>query len=248
MAKASFTITDDKNGAMREYIEYHNSAIIKDITVFSADNMDHLRLPANIDITEFLIYMKYRFLEWLKEIGYKGETPNFGPAFSDNMLSKTGEDIPLTEDSPHAKIPWSIAYKVKRRLPMSKNPPFSKDKHWKYMYCGYFKDTSDNFYEVRMKEWEHLIEFITISRSNLQVDILTRTFEAFIMTNMGYFQAAGLAAIRPLGRIEEAEPKLDDAGLHYRKSHFWAHSQEFFHAGPFTQISNITVETIIPDF
>lgn len=248
MGKASFIITDDKHKALQEYLTYKDNQLKIDITVFSESNMDHNRLPANIDITEFLIYMKFRFLEWLQQIGYKGETPNFEPAFSDTILSRTGDDIPITQDSPHSKIPWSIAYRVKRRMPMSKQPPFGKDKHWKYRYCGYFKDKTDNFYEVRMKEWEHLIEFIIVSRSNIQVDILTRTFEDFIMTNHGYFQAAGLAAMRPLGRTDEAEQKLDDTGLHYRKTHFWAHSQEFFMAGPFTEITNIAVDTVIPDF
>jgi len=248
MARASFKIIDDKESAMKEYVDYRNSQLDFDITVFTSNNMDHLRLPANIDITEFLIYMKFRFLEWLKQIGYKGETPNFEPAFSDNLLSQTGTDIPITENSPHAKIPWSVAYKVRKRMPMSKTPPFGKDKYWKYRYCGYFKDETNQFYEVRMKEWEHLLEFTIVSRSNIQVDVLTRTFESFIMTNQGYFQTAGLAAIRPLGRTDESEQKLDDAGLHYRKTHFWVHTQEFFYAGPFTEITDVNVDTILPDF
>lgn len=248
MARASFTITDDRSNAMKEYVEYRNSTLDIDITVFSSENMDHLRLPANIDITEFLIYMKFRFLEWLQEIGYRGETPNFAPAFSDDMLSMTGEDIPLTQDSPHAKIPWSVAYRVKRKMPFSKQPPFGKDKQWKYRYCGYFKDDSGLFYEMRMKEWEYLIEFIVISRSNIQVDVLTRVFENFVMVNHGYFQTAGLAAIRPLGRVDEPEQKLDDVGLHYRKTHFWAHTNEFFFAGPFNEISSIAVDTVVNDF
>lgn len=248
MGKASFTITDSKDAAMMEYVEYRNSLIGFDITVFTESNMDHLRLPANIDITEFLIYMKYRFYEWLREWGYKGEKPNFGPAYDDLILSRTGESVGTSEDSPHMKIPWSVAYKVKRSLPFSQDPPFGKKKQWKFKHCGYFKDDTNNFYQIRMKEWEHLIEFIIISRSNIQVDILTRVFENFANTNHGYFQGAGLAAMRPLGRIYENEAKLDDAGVHYRKTQFWAHSQQFFVAGPFTEITSIEVGTELPDF
>ena len=210
--------------------------------------MDHLRLPANIDITEFLMYMKFRFYNWLKEWGYQGEKPNFGPAFDDNILSLTGASVGSSEDSPHMKIPWSIAYRVKRSLPFSQDPPFGKKKQWKYRHCGYFKDDAKNYYQIRMKEWENLIEFIIIGRSNLQADVLTRVFENFVNTNHGYFQKAGLAAIRPLGRIHETEDKLENAGVHYRKTQFWAHTQTFYVSGPFAEISNIEINTELPDF
>ena len=250
MAKVSTAIRDDRDNAIRQYYNYASQYYATESRMWAENHMDHLRLPANVDVTEFLIYLKFRFYAWLEEIGYTGEQPEFAPAFSDTILSDSGTDVGTSGDSPHLKIPWSIAYRVKRKTPMSLDPPFGRRRTWKFRYMGYFRNPApDNgIYEIRMKEWESLVEFVVMARSNLQVDVLTRTFEDFMMTNQGYFQSAGLCRVIPLGRIDEKEQKLDDAGIHYRKSQFWMHTEEFFVAGPFTEIRNISLESEVTEF
>jgi hypothetical protein len=248
MAKVKAQIRDNRLDNFIDYLAYRDAYLGSDINVWSATNLDHQRLPANVDITEFMIYMKYRMEQWFDEIGYNGERPIFGPAFSDIILSREGDALSHTQDSPHSKIPWSVSYRIKRRLPMSKKPPFGSEKRLKYFHCGYFREDDDSIMELRMKMWEHIIEFIIAARSNVEVDMLTRFFESFLMSNISKFQEAGLETMIPFGRTDEPEPKLDDAGLHYRKTHYWVPTQEFTLRGPVMDIKQITLDTEVDEF
>lgn len=249
MEKVSSYIKEDREFDFEDFEKYKESILNRDIKVWSEEYMDYGRLPGNIDIDEFLMFVGYRLDKWLDHLKYKGERPVYSPASGDVVLSQEGGQLlNNTHASPHNKIPWSISYKIKRKSPLSRKPPFGRDKHFKYTYCGYYKSSQDEqIYEVRMKEWESLVEFTILARSNYEVQLFTRFFEAFMDLNLGHFQKAGLAAMIPMGRTDEPEAKLDNSGIHYRKTQYWMHTQEFYVSGPYTTIKKIDLQTEVSD-
>jgi hypothetical protein len=249
MEKVKVTIEDYKDSrvsSLKDFYSYRDMEL-QEVSIWTKNKLDHIRLPGNIDITEFLIYMRYRFYKWLDEIKFNGEKPLFTPIGSDIVLSQEGYLIEQTVDSPHRKIPWFISYKVSKRYPMSTNPPFGSDKRLKYMHCGYFQEDDGTIYEMRLKEWENLVEFVIGARSYIEADAYTRLFEGFIISNIMKFQEAGVERVVQLSRLNETKEDSKNLGIHFRKLHYWIPTQEFHIRGPVDTIKQIAVNVELSD-
>lgn len=214
--------------------------------VWTLQSPDHMRLPGAIDITEFLICIGFIFERWLIAISYTGEKLLFSPKYPDIIYSYTGS-VPadVTADSPHVKIPMSIAYGIRKRMPASVDSTmFGRRKNWKYRKAGEFRGSDGNVYSVRIRQWENLVEFVLMARSGAEADALCQFFENFMSLNEKAFLEAGVEKMVPVGRIEETESTLRQANVHYRKTFFWFRTQEFQIAGPVTTISTIEAEVL----
>jgi hypothetical protein len=233
-----FILPDSSHFDFEEFNAYRERFLPRDISVWTPWHMDHQRLPGNIDIFEFMMYVGMRFEHWLEEIGYQGEMPLYAPAFPDYLMSKDTSTY-SNEASPHHKVPWSIFYRSLRREPMSRKPPFGKEKNYGFKVCGYFQDTESNIYGVRMKWWENLVKFTIAARSGAQAEIFTRFFEQYMELNTRYFQEAGINKIFCFGSNAEEDTTLDNVGLHYRHLVYWIDTQCFQVHGPVTTITKV---------
>ena len=101
-------------------------------------------------------------------------------------------------------------------------------------------------YSVRFRRWESLVEFSTIWRSGAQAEALCFTFEQYMDLNESYFLQAGMAKMAPWGRTGEPDVRLDNAGVHYRKTLYYFRTQEFQVAGPRKTITAVDMD-IIPN-
>lgn len=236
-------LPDTRNFDFETYREYLLATYPTNLSIWTDTIMDHERLPGNIDIDEFLVYNGLRLSQWLEDIGYTGETPLYCPAFPDEILSSVSSGITTTNDSPHDKIPWTICYRVERKEPLSRRPPFGGDgKNWKFRICGYFQQADGKIYGVRMRRWETLVDFIIIHRSGLEANLFTRFFEQYMDMNESYFLQAGIAKTVPLGRPGDPEVRLEEGNVHYRKTRRWFETHEFQIYGPVDKITEIDIE------
>ena len=204
--------------------------------IWNSEQLDHMRLPGNIDITELLIYIGKRFKDWLKDIKYEGEIPIYSASYPDNIYSIEGiQTTPITNDSPHQKIPMIIAYGVRYRSPatMSEQPFQSRRKQWNFRTAGEFKTDSGEVYVIRERFLDNLVEFTVVARSGVEADWLVQFFETFMDLNQSYFMAAGMNKMAFYARTKEQDETLDKSGyMHYRKSLFFIRTQEFKYSGP----------------
>jgi len=212
--------------------------------IWSRDHMDHMRLPANIGIYEFLLYCALRFEQWLTEIGYHGENIMFCPAYPDIIYSidQQGMNIAVTQDSPYQRIPKMVTHSIRYRAPESTEQPFGKKKNWKFRICGEFMGEDGLVHQVKARRWENLVQFTLIARSGNEAEWLCLLLEEFMELNEGYFLAAGLQKIVPFSVIKEPEVTLDNAKLHYRKMLYWMRTEEFRVSGPVTLITDIETD------
>lgn len=224
------------------FFNYVDTQFPNRTSTWSIDLMDHRRLPANIDMFEFLIFVGYQLSLWLPSVGYRGENPLYAPAFPDILLSDENSASRITADSPHKKIPWSIFHTTRRKSPASRRPPFGSEKNWKFRHAGYFTTESNEIYAVRVRRWESLVDFVIIARSGAEVEHATRLFEQFMDMNEGKFLEAGIEKMVPFGRRSEPVVRLDEAGAHYRTTSWWFMSEEFQTHGPVKRISAVDVE------
>lgn len=213
--------------------------------IWTIDRPDHLRLPGQVDIIEFLIGVGFIFELWQRSIGYAGEKLVYSPKYPDIIYSYPGSSVDPTPASPHRKIPMGIAYGVKRRMPASVDGTmFGRRKNWKYRPAGEFQGADGRIYTIRIRQWENLIEFVAMARSGAEADSLVQFFENFLSLNEGAFLEMGIEKMAPVGRLEEADSVLDKAGVHYRKTLLWVRSQEFQFAGPITGITEIDAQVL----
>jgi len=229
------------------YLAYRRS-LLDTPYIWTVEHPDHMRLPANIEISEFLIYVGMVFRSWMNQIGVAGEKPLYSPKYPDIIYSYTGRQQTATVDSPHTAVPPSVAYCVRKRAPASMGPQmFGPHKQWKYRNCGEFQGSDGNVYTVRLRRWENLVEFTVIGRSGGEADALVSFFERFMDLNERAFLEAGLEKIVPVGRLDEPDTRLDQAGVHYRKTLFWTRTEEFQYAGPVTTISDMDFDVAQTD-
>ena len=233
---------------MDEYLAYRNRVEAYRNFIWTSTTLDHMRLPANISIFDFLIYIGLVLEGYLPSVGYSGEKILYSPAYPDIIYSLHGNSTP-TQDSPHSKVPPIISYRVVRREPDSQGTsPFTgKNRMWKFRNCGEFKATDGNTYRTRYKSWENEIEFSCIHRSGTEAEALCIGFEQFMDLNEGKFLGAGLNKMATMGRTPEPNQTLKDAGVHYRDTRFWFRTQEFQFAGPFANISDVSIDVAVQD-
>ena len=220
-----------------EYIAYRNRILPYDDFTWGPDNWDYGRLPANISIFDFLIYQGKLFASWLTSIGYTGEEILFVPAYPDIILSQNAS-TPVSADSPHSKIPYTIAYEITRHEPDSKGTgPFNgSSKDWKLNDLGIFKDPESGLlYNLRMRQWESLVTYTVISRSGVEVEWLTKLFEDFCDMQEGAFLEAGVEKTVTCGRLKQDDVALANAGVVYRKTLRWYRTEEFKIYGPIVE-------------
>ena len=215
-----------------------------DLHIWSEEHMDHMRLPGNINVFQFLVYVGLRFQQYLGEHSYSGENIVYSPAFPDIIYTLESEQTGGT-DSPDVKIPPIISYIVRKRSPQSMDGvPFGVKKDYKFNNCGEFRGDDGKVYRVRFRRWESLVEFTSIWRSGAEAEALCIMFEQFMDLNEGKFLEAGIAKMLPFGRVKEPEPRLSDAGVHYRKTLFYFVTHEFQVSGPITTISETDIDVI----
>lgn len=211
--------------------------------IWSRENMDHMRLPANIGIYEFLLYCGQRFQQWLVEIGYSGENIMFSPAYPDIIYSNDRAGIePVSQDSPYVRIPKIIAHKIRYRAPASTDQPFGKRKNWKFRTCGEFRADDGTVHVIRSRQWENLVQFTLVARSGNEAEWLCLLLEEYMELNEYYFLAAGLQKIVPYSVIDEPDVMLDSAKLHYRKMLYWMRTEEFRVSGPVSVITEVETD------
>jgi len=214
-------------------------------TLWSPDNLDHMRLPGNTDTFELCIYIGKLLHEWLTHVRYRAEMPVYEPAYSDIIYSLSrGSDVAVN-DSPHIKVPPVIAFNVIKRRPasMKGGKPFGDGKHWKFRHYGDFQTESGDIYRLRARWWESIIEFAIVHRSGAEAEWLCTAFEKFMDLNEGKLLEAGVGKIVPWGRDAQPDPRLDRANVHYRKTSFYVRTQEFQFAGPITAISDVEIQS-----
>lgn len=237
-------IHNDGDFDYEEFYKYWNDKMQDGLYIWDKDNMDHLRLPGNINISQFLIYLGMLFERYLGERAYSGENIVYSPAFPDIIYTLESDRIGGA-DSPDVKIPPSISYLIRKRAPKSMDGvPFGVRKDYKWNSCGDFKGTDGKVYQVRFRRWENLVEFTSIWRSGAEAEALCGMFEQFMDLNEGKILEAGVARMLPFGRIKEQEPRLSNAGVSYRKTLFYFETQEFQVAGPTTVISGADIDII----
>lgn len=211
--------------------------------VWTNEHMDHMRLPAQIDIDSFLVYVGYRFAAFQTAKGYTGEKLLYSPSYPDIIYSNTGQASDVTASSPHTKIPMSVVYEVQRRAPASLDKRmFGPRKQWKARYCGEFQGEDGQIYSVKMRRWENLVEFKVLARSGGEADGLCNFFEHFMEESMPSFCQQGLDEMVPVGRVQIPDVELSKAGIHYRRTVFWMRTQEFYLAGPVTSITGVDID------
>ena len=227
--------------------------------IWDEEHMDHVRLPGQIDITELLIYIGQRFSKWLTEINYTGEIPIYSASYPDNIYSIEGiQTAPITNDSPHQKVPMIVAYSVRYRAPatMSEQPFHSKKKQWNFRTAGEFRTDNGDVYIIRERFLDNLVEFTVVARSGVEADWLVQFFETFMDLNHGHFMAAGMNKMAYYARTKEQDETLDKSGfMHYRKCLFFIRTQEFKYTGPIgvldaedVQIETSTLDSEIAAF
>lgn len=243
MALTHAYVPYNPNFDFERYLEYRRQVGVYGKFIWTPDNMDHMRLPANISILDLLLYVGLVLEDWLPVVGYAGENILYSPAFPDIIYSSY-RNVTLTADSPHPKVPPTIAYRVARREPasMAKTPFGSSSKQWKFRKCGDFAGPDGNLYRVRYRFWESEVEFVCIHRSGAEAEALCAGFEQFMDMNEGRFLEAGLNKMVPMGRKPEPIMMLEESGAHYRSTRFWFRTQEFQFAGPITPISDIHID------
>ena len=64
------------------YLAYRRS-LLDTPYIWTVEHPDHMRLPANIEISEFLIYVGMVFRSWMNQIGVAGEKPLYSPKYPD---------------------------------------------------------------------------------------------------------------------------------------------------------------------
>jgi len=229
-----------------EWAEYRQKAYGDAKWIWGPDpgNIPYQLLPGNMDIFDLLIYAGSVLETYLTRIHWAGENILYTPGFPDIIYTSFLAEgaAPITADSPHIKIPYSISYQVRKRAPRSIDAPFGTRKNWKFRSCGEFQDTSGNVWQLRSRWWENLVEFTTIARSGKEAEILCLFFEHFMDLNEGSLLEAGLAKMVPFGRWREPIVRLDQANVHYRTTLFWFLTQEFKYAGPINRISDIHMD------
>lgn len=233
---------------LEDYERYKKQMLLTP-KVWTSEQLDHLRLPGQIDICELLIYIGKRFSDWLKEIGYTGEIPSYSASYPDiiySMESTTGDGTaPITNDSPQVKIPMLITYSTRYRSPATMTPqPFgSNKKQWNFRNCGEFKCDNGDVYIIKERFIDNLVEFTVVARSGIEADWLVQFFETFMDLNQSYFQAAGLNKMAYYARTREQDESLEKSGfMHYRKTLFFMRTQEFKFTGPIGLIDNVDIE------
>ena len=227
------------------YLQYRNDALPATSFIWGPDNWDFGRLPANISIFDFLIEQSRQFTQWLSDIGYTGETILFCPTYPDEIMTLAGTAA-VTADSPHSKVPYTIAYEITRHEPDSKGTqPFNgSGKDAKLNDLGEFKDPDTGLvYQLFKRDWESLVTYTCIGRSNYETEWLTHLFEVFCTQKESGFLKAGVEKCAPCGRIKLADPILDPTGILYRKTLMWYRTDEFMVRGPITEfIASVDVE------
>jgi hypothetical protein len=245
MAKININYIEQKGDFdFDAFYEYWSDRTQDGLHIWTSEFMDYQRLPGNINIFQFLMYVGQRLESYLGENRYSGEKIVYSPAFPDIIYSLES-DRQGGVSSPEAKIPPSISYLVRKRSPKSMDGvPFGVKKDYKWNFCGDFKGEDDKIYQVRFRRWESLVEFTAIWRSGAQADALCMVFEQFMDLNEGKFLEAGIARMLPFGRISEPEPRLSNAGVSYRKTLFYFETQEFQVAGPTVPISEVDLDIV----
>lgn len=233
---------------LEAYYAYRSNIEAYQNFIWTSTVLDHMRLPANSNIFDFLIYVGQLLEDWLPSVGYSGENILYSPAFPDIIYSLHGSTS-QTQDSPHKKVPPVISYKVVRREPDSQSvSPFgSRKKMWKFRNCGEFQADNGEIYRVRYRSWETAVEFSCVHRSGAEAEALCIGFEQFMDMNESKFQEAGLDKMAPLGRREEPDMKLEEAGVHYRSTRFWFRTQEFQFAGPISTMDDIELDIAVQE-
>ena len=227
-----------------EFYDYRDSTLQNGLHIWTKDNMDYQRLPGNINVFQFLLYIGLRLERYLGEHSYSGENIVYSPAFPDIIYTLESSQKGGA-DSPEVKIPPSISYLVRKRSPKSMDGvPFGVRKDYKFNKCGEFRGEDGKVYQVRFRRWESLVEFTSIWRSGADAEALCIMFEQFMDLNEGKFLEAGIAKMLPFGRIKEPEPRLSDAGVSYRKTLYYFETHEFQVAGPITTISETQFDMI----
>jgi len=226
-----------------EYIAEREQYLGADIP---ADTMttipEHMRLPGNIHIFDFLLSLNGMLKNFLELNNYAGENILFSPAYPDIIYSNNEPTGDETSDSPHVAIPPLITYMVRKRAPGSYDPPFGSRKMWKYRIAGEVKGADGKHYQIRMRKWESLVKFTAAARSGGEAEKLCYMFEHFMDLCEGDFLKLGIEKMAGFGRAEEPDETLKNAGMHHRITLYWFMTQEFLTVGPLEEMSTIEIE------
>lgn len=232
------------------FLNYRTAILPKNKYIWGPGNWDFGRLPANISIFDFLLYQGEMFKAWLSDQGYVGEEIIFCPSFPDFQMSIETQTVGTTADSPHNKIPFTICYEISRHEPDSGGQyPFQgSKKDWKTNDIGEFRDPDTGLtFNMRMRQWETMVEYTCIARSGLEAEWLTKLFEDFCDDAEAKFLEAGVEKTVPLGRFRREVTKLDTAGANYRTTARWFRTEEFKIFGPLQTITGVDIELRNPD-
>lgn len=184
--------------------------------------------------------------QYVSDNDFSAEKILYTPAYPDIILSNESGGTGITQDSPHSKVPPVISYKIRKSAPASTDRiPFGPNKEWKWREAGeFFDEKKEEVYRLRMRRWETLVEFSSVWRSGAEAETLCILFEQFMDLNERYFLEAGVEKVIPFGRTGEPDTRLDNAGVHYRKSLWYFRTQQFQYFGPVTRIDSVDVDVI----
>ncbi len=196
---------------------------------------DHLRLPGNINIIDFLYEMTHIFDKWMAYNNYTGEKIVLTPKYPDIIYPSDTVSGMVTADSPQAKQPPSITFEVERKEPESVNPPFGARKNWKFRTWGDVKGIDDKWYRIKMKRYESMVRFTIFARTIDECEKVRYIFDTFMTLCGSQFLKLGIEAM-VFFDWGSHQSEISKTGLHSRVSRYWFRTQEFAIIGPFDTI------------